>query len=687
MKIKRMIAVIPRAALWLLLLTLNLHLSTARAQGTALTYQGRLNSSGAPANGLYDFRFKLYFDPLGNSQAGNSFITNAVPTTNGLFVVTIDFGAGIFTGSNYWLEVDVKTNNAGSYTVLNPFQAVTPTPYAIFASTAGQLSGTISSANLSGVYSGPVTFGNANNNFNGAFAGNGANVTNVDAATLGGLSAANFWKTTGNAGTTPGANFVGTTDNQPLELSANGQPALRLIPDASTNNSPDIIGGSPTNAVTPGVVGATVSGGGMNTIGPASLFSTNNPYGDLGAYPSLGASYSTISGGYLNQIQAGATFSTVAGGALNTIQTGVVESTIGGGFGNTILTNGLWSVIAGGTHHAIGSDNGFIGGGWNNAIQTNSGYSAIAGGLFNSIKADSADAAIGGGYYNSIGPDGASYGGGGQSVIGGGEFNAIYEFDSFIGGGQQNLIGPSADHSVIGGGYNNIISGSVGPAYGVIGGGQGNVIQTNTSYSVIGGGLGNTIQSNALYAVIPGGDTNVAGGNGSFAAGSYARATNNGAFVWSDASTTNAFSSTAGNQFLIRATGGVGIGTNNPAAALHVVAGGGGTNIALRIENGGIAVSGAGVNTGTAAFVQVANSTNTYGFGGPGYITTIYNPLCDGDPNAILIVTHNWNPPGVGVNYETHPYSVYYASPHWSIYNDDGASISNMSFNVLILKK
>src|SRR5665213_2890901 len=43
----------------LALSTLNLQLSTCLAQGTAFTYQGRLNSSGGPANGLYDFRIRL----------------------------------------------------------------------------------------------------------------------------------------------------------------------------------------------------------------------------------------------------------------------------------------------------------------------------------------------------------------------------------------------------------------------------------------------------------------------------------------------------------------------------------------------------------------------------------------------------------------------------------------------------
>ena len=112
---------------------LNSQLSTAHAQGTAFTYQGRLNSGGSPASGVYDYRFKLYSDALGNTQVGSSYLTNGIGVTNGLFVTTIDFGAGIFTGANYWLEVDVRTNGVGGYTTLAPLQAVAPTPYAVFS--------------------------------------------------------------------------------------------------------------------------------------------------------------------------------------------------------------------------------------------------------------------------------------------------------------------------------------------------------------------------------------------------------------------------------------------------------------------------------------------------------------------------------------------------------------------------
>ena len=46
-----------------LLLALLLDLG-ARAQGTAFTYQGRLQDTGEPANGTYDLRFTLFDAPI-----------------------------------------------------------------------------------------------------------------------------------------------------------------------------------------------------------------------------------------------------------------------------------------------------------------------------------------------------------------------------------------------------------------------------------------------------------------------------------------------------------------------------------------------------------------------------------------------------------------------------------------------
>jgi hypothetical protein len=75
--------------------------------------------------------------------------------------------------------------------------------------------------------------------------------------------------------------------------------------------------------------------------------------------------------------------------------------------------------------------------------------------------------------------------------------------------------------------------------------------------------------STGYCATVAGGYANTAGGQFSFAGGQQSRALHNGSFVWADTSGAD-FTSTAPNQFLIRAAGGVGIGTPAPAAKLHL---------------------------------------------------------------------------------------------------------------------
>lgn len=101
----------------------------------------------------------------------------------------------------------------------------------------------------------------------------------------------------------------------------------------------------------------------------------------------------------------------------------------------------------------------------------------------------------------------------------------------------------------------------------VLAGHPSNTVAAGAWGGAIGGGAFNT--NAGPFATVPGGERNVAGTN-SLAAGRRAKATHTGAFVWADATDAD-FASTASDQFLIRASGGVGIGTNRPAgAALHV---------------------------------------------------------------------------------------------------------------------
>src|SRR4029077_6970765 len=109
---------------------LNYQLSTARAQGTAFTYQGRLNTAGAPANGSYDLRFVLFDSSSGGNQVGGVLTNTAIGISNGLFTVTLDFG-NQFPGAARWLEIGVHTNGPGAFATLSPRQLFTSTPYAI----------------------------------------------------------------------------------------------------------------------------------------------------------------------------------------------------------------------------------------------------------------------------------------------------------------------------------------------------------------------------------------------------------------------------------------------------------------------------------------------------------------------------------------------------------------------------
>ncbi len=478
-------------------LTFSLPTGSALAQGTAFTYQGRLDSGGTPFNGSAEFQATLWTAATGGAQvAANNPTSVIVGVTNGLFTLPLDFGAN-FPGADRWLQLEVRTS-IGAFTTLSPRQAITPTPYAIQAGqvNAADVVGTLSSGQLGGTYSGAVTFNNAGN----VFTGNGSGLTGVNAASVGGVSGANIWKLSGNSGVGSGQ-FLGTTDNQPLELRVNGMPALRLVPN--TNGIPNVIGGTTNNTVATGVYGASIGGGFNNKI-------------------HIRSDDATIGGGAFNEVQTNAYSATISGGFANTIWSNATQSTIGGGNGNRIQPNGFAATI---------------GGGWNNVIRQNGAYSTISGGRLNAIETNAYSATIGGGEDNTI------------------QTNASY---ATIGGGWQNTIQTDDVHSTIGGGFQNRIQ--INAAVSTIGGGAGNTISANSYYATISGGWGNTIQAYSPSATIPGGEKNSASSH-AFAAGYRAKANHTGSFVWADYQESD-FASTANHEFNIRAQNGVRIQAN-----------------------------------------------------------------------------------------------------------------------------
>ena len=78
-------------------------LSWSAPMGTAFTYQGRLSDGGAPAEGQYDFEFKLYDDPCTGTQQGSTVSKDNVDVSDGFFIkptATIDEGSTRAPGSN-----------------------------------------------------------------------------------------------------------------------------------------------------------------------------------------------------------------------------------------------------------------------------------------------------------------------------------------------------------------------------------------------------------------------------------------------------------------------------------------------------------------------------------------------------------------------------------------------------------
>jgi hypothetical protein len=546
------------------------------AEETAFTYQGRLNDSTGPINGRYDFTFAIYDLPTGNGLFAIQTNLNT-PVSNGLFTVTVDFGPvvteAIFSGPQRWLEIDVRTNGGSGYGILSPRQRLTATPYAI---TAANVTG-----GLSGIFTNPVTFNNPAN----SFSGNGGGLTNVNAATLGGLGTNDFWRTKGNAGTTAGVNFLGTTDNQPLELQVNSTRALRIEPHATA--APSLVGGYYQNSVS-GFHGAAIAGGGTSAAANAvsgdyafigagyGAQAGNNSVVVAGAYNNAPGQYGFIGTGLNNTNLANYSF--IGGGANHRIALNANNGFIGGGFhnfagdGNTAIAGGANNIadvnaagVGGGSENHAGADHAYVGGG--QANNSTAAYATVGGGYFG--NATGVGATIGGGGYDSVSALG-NFANGNASFIGGGVGNTANGDHDVIGGGSVNTA--SGTRSVVAGGNGNTASAD----YSSIGGGAGNTIQASALGATIGGGTNNAVSG--ARAVVSGGDSN--GGSGAYATvsgGGYNQATGRSSFVGGgggrDSFGGGPYPNTASGDWSVLSGG-----WNNLASGYSSVVGGGGNN-------------------------------------------------------------------------------------------------------------
>ncbi len=119
--------------------------AAAFAQPTAFTYQGSLKNSGAPANGLHDFRFRLYDAASGGAQLGGTQCIDNLFVDQGTFTATIDFGQQFVTPTQKFIEVEVRADTGlscadlGNFVILSPRRPLSATPLANHAKSAFSL--------------------------------------------------------------------------------------------------------------------------------------------------------------------------------------------------------------------------------------------------------------------------------------------------------------------------------------------------------------------------------------------------------------------------------------------------------------------------------------------------------------------------------------------------------------------
>ncbi len=450
----------------------------------------------------------------------------------------------------------------------------------------------------------------------------------IDESTLSGITVANVWSLGGNAGTT-GTDFLGTTDNQPLDLRVNDARALRLEPasDAGANPSPNVIGGSPDNQVSAGVHSATIGGGGRRDPGePASANQVTDDQGTVGGGAGNVAGNgggpsdvpgATVGGGVFNV--AGDQGTTVSGGLFNR---GIgLSATVGGGQSNRAA--GVWSTVPGGAENTAQGLLSFAAGSSAKANHDGAFVWADSHDLdFPSTAQDQFSVRATGGARLVSGIDGSgtttsglelpANTSGWATLVNGQPFDIRVNgarglrIDPASDGNNQspNVIAGIADNSVTAGVHSATIAGggrgtTANPASankvtddrGTVGGGANNQAgdgagsTSDRSAATVAGGLNNTAAGNA--AAVGGGLTNTAGGAQATVAGGEGNSAN-------------------GSRAAI------GGGLSNSAAGLRATVGGGQGNQATNTE----ATVGGGANsfaTGLSATVPGGSGNEARG--------------------------------------------------------------------------
>jgi hypothetical protein len=451
----------------------------ASAQSSSFTYQGRLTDGGTPANGNYDLQFALWDNVSGGTQVGSTLTLSPVAVSNGVFTVSLDFGANSFPGASRFLEIAARTIGAGSFTLLTPRQQVTSTPYAMRsanASSADALSnacaGCVQDAQINSV-SGSKVSGPVSSATNATSASNATNATNAITATnatqLGGIAANQYVQTNDSRlsdARTPAAgssNYIqanpGAAQNGNFNISGNGTAGGALSGNVVNAAAQYNIGGSRFLSAS-SVANSTFIGLGAGTNGAANTFvgtsagaamvngGTNSFFGAFAGKATTNGVANSFFGsdaGENNTTGGNNSFFGTRAGAANT--TGFNNSFFGLGAG-LVNTNGQDNSFFGagaGNNNTTGNKNNFFGSsaGQNNSTGVSNNFFGFNAGFFNTTGSSNSFFGDTAGSSNTTQHDNTFIGSNAGALNGSNDVNGIANFNTFVGSrsGHDNSTG------------------------------------------------------------------------------------------------------------------------------------------------------------------------------------------------------------------------------------------------------
>jgi hypothetical protein len=287
-----------------------------------LVYEGRLHDAGLPASGQFDIQVTTFDSAENGRQLAPAMTFTDITVSYGRFTLEFDVPEVDTTGA--WLELAIRDSSASE----------------VFDAFPGRVKATAT------------------------------------------RMIGQCWSSTGDSGTDPTVNFLGTTDPNPVTLRSNNVRSLELESSSvlfqGRPATANVLAGGHENTIFEGARGVTIAGGGI-IFGPSA-----DPEFPDGIPNFVSDHYGTVGGGFGNVAGNGSTtdfidgsLTTVAGGRRNNAL--IRGASVGGGEENT--ADGVRATVGGGFRGMASSDHATVSGGFNNSA---SGFfSTVSGGANN----------------------------------------------------------------------------------------------------------------------------------------------------------------------------------------------------------------------------------------------------------------------------------------------------------------